>query len=491
MQRPGGAVGVLQRKAVAPAADGDWARGERADAPARRRTGPFGRAMSYDPATARLPSFVAARPGFGNGGSPRAFLEECLAAIADREAEVQAFVSTDLEAARRDADAASRRWAEGRPLSPVDGMPFGVKDCFDVAGLHTRVNSPVFDDAPPARFDAAHVAALRVAGACLVGKTVTTEFTMALPGPTRNPWNLAHTPGGSSSGSAAAVAAGMLPVASGSQVRGSIVRPASICGVPGYKPSFGALDTRGGIDPSPGLNHLGLLGASFADIWETACTIARGAGGDPGRRPLGTGPMPAPRRPLRLGRQYTMGWNLTDPASQSAFEDWLRRVRAQGIDVFEPEAAPELAAYETATAAVQDFFFDLFWEIRWPWLALRRERPELFSHVMHRHLDKAEALSLEDYEEALRRRAELIALHAACRGLVDGFVTLAHIGPGQPGMPEVGTPWYNDASSAIGAPSVNLPVLVVDGLPLGVQLMGFEGADRELIAMAEALGGRP
>ena len=135
-------------------------------------------------------------------------------------------------------------------------MPVGIKDCYDVAGLPTEVDSRMFKD-NIAALDAAHVDALRRGGAIILGKTTTTELTMALPAPTWNPWDTTRTPGGSSSGSAAAVAARMLPLATGSQVRGSIIRPASICGIIGMKPTYGALNRYGGIDPSPSLNHLG------------------------------------------------------------------------------------------------------------------------------------------------------------------------------------------------------------------------------------------
>lgn len=444
--------------------------------------------MPYDPATAAFCSFAAARRGFAAGtDSPRAFLDRCMEVVEAREGEVKAFVSCDPEGARAAADASGARWKAGRALSDLDGMPFGVKDCYDVAGLPTRVNSPWFDDAPPAQFDAAHVEALRRGGAYVLGKTVTTEFTMALPGPTWNPWDLSRTPGGSSTGSAAAVAAGMLPVATGSQVRGSVIRPASICGVPAYKPTFGALNRHGGIDPSPSINHLGLMGATMEDIWDAAQQIAKAAGGDPGHHALARQALPAPRKPLRLARQYTIGWDKTDQASKDLFEQWLAGLSADGVEIVEPDTAPEFAAYEDATARTIEFFFHLFWEIRWPWLEARKRAPEKFSHVMHGHLDNAAALTLDDYERALERQAQLRALHRALDGRVDGFVTLAHIGPGQEGAPEMGTPWYNDASSAVGAPTVNLPLLAVDGMPLGIQLMGFEHRDPDLMAMARWL----
>jgi Asp-tRNA(Asn)/Glu-tRNA(Gln) amidotransferase A subunit family amidase len=443
----------------------------------------------YDPARATFASFARVRLDFAEGrDDPRRFLERCLEQIAAREPVVQAFVQLDIAGARIAADAAAVRWRDGRALSPIDGMPFGVKDCFDVAGMPTRVNSAVFAEAPQALSDAAHVDAMRHAGAIVLGKTTTTEWTMAAGPATRNPWDETRTPGGSSAGSAAAVAAGMLPLATGSQVRGSGIRPGSICGVPAFKPTFGALNRHGGIDPSPSLNHLALLGASLEDIWDTAVVIAQDVGGDPGCRRL-AGPVsyPAARPPLRLARQYTAGWERTDAASQAVFEHWLGQVRALGIEVLEPDADPALRAYEDATAAMHGWFFDLFREILWPLRALRAAHPDRFGAIMHGHIDRAEALPPEAFDAALRHRAHLQALHRGLEGRVDGFVTLAHIGPGQLGSPPVGTPWYNDASSAIGAPSLNLPLLAVDGLPLGVQLMGFEHRDADLIAIGRWL----
>ena len=443
--------------------------------------------MTYDPGTPRYPCFAEARRRFADGSlSPRAFLELGLERLTALEPQVAAFVMLDFNGARQAADAATRRWRENRPLSRIDGMPFAVKDCFDVEGMPTRVNSGIFRDAPPAAADAAHVDALRRGGGVVIGKTVTTELTMALPGPTWNPWDLTRTPGGSSSGSAAAVAAGMVPLATGSQVRGSGIRPASICGVLALKPSLGALNRMGGFDPSPSLNHVVLLGGTMVDIWEAAHQIATEVGGDPGAEPLGGGfDLPLPRKPLRLGRQRTFGWTMTDEASKAAFAAFLERLRGLGIEVVEPEATAELGEYEEATTRTPEWFFDLMlWEIRSPMREWREGRPQDLSDIMHGHIAKAEALTVDAYRHALASRDRLRAMHRGLAGKVDGFVTLGHIGPGQVGQPALGTPWYNDASSAIGAPSFNLPLLAVDGLPLGIQLMGFPGEDEGLAAIA-------
>src|SRR5262245_17811928 len=445
--------------------------------------------MAYDPKIASYLCFAQTRQAFAAGSeTPRAFLERCLERVAALEPKVKAFVRIDQEGARRAADAADARWRAARPMSVVDGLPVAIKDCFDVKGFPTECNSGLFAGNVPA-LDAAHVDALRRGGALIVGKTVTTELTMALPGPTWNPWDLARTPGGSSSGSAAAVAASMLPLTTGSQVRGSVLRPASICGIIGMKPTFGAIDRRGGIDPSPSCNHLGFLAGTLTDAWEVAQFIASVTGGDPGCVPLAGGArLPAARKPARLARQYTAGWQHTDPASKDIFERCLLSLAGLSIEIVEPGASDEFAAYEDATARTPEFFFDLMlWEIRWPFRSWRDANPSGLSEPMTDYIKRAEQMTADDYRRAVLRREDLRARHRALRGKVDGFVTLAHIGAGQRGQPRGGTPWYNDASSAIGAPTFNLPLLAVEDVPLGIQIMGFEGEDADLAAIGRAL----
>jgi Asp-tRNA(Asn)/Glu-tRNA(Gln) amidotransferase A subunit family amidase len=442
--------------------------------------------MAYDPRTARYLCFAEARAAFAAGrDTPRAFLERCLETIAALEPKILAFVRLDLDGARSAADRATKRWRANRPLSAVDGMPVGIKDCYDVQGMPTEVNSRMFKN-NIAALDAAHVDALRHGGAVILGKTTTTELTMALPAPTVNPWDVTRTPGGSSSGSAAAVAAKMLPLATGSQVRGSVIRPASICGIVGMKPTYGALNRYGGFDPSPSLNHLGLLGGTLVDVWQAAHHIAASVGGDPGYPALAGGPeLPQPAKPRRLARQYTYGWSQTDDGSKELFQAFLRALAVKGIEIVEPQAGAEFAAYEEATAKTSEFFFDaMLWEFRWPLRAWRDLKPGTLSEAIEGYIATAEKMTLADYERAAAKRERLRALHRGLVSKVDGFITLAHIGPGQKGQPKVGTPWYNDPSSAIGAPTVNLPLLVAEGVPLGVQLMGFEGVDAHLVAQA-------
>jgi Asp-tRNA(Asn)/Glu-tRNA(Gln) amidotransferase A subunit family amidase len=444
----------------------------------------------YDVLSTNYPNFAESTKAFTEGtDTPREFLERGLEIIAAREQSVQAFVHLRLDEARKEADASTHRWKAARALSPVDGMPFAIKDCFDLAGVPTRVNSALFADAPAAAFDAAHVFGLRQGGAIVVGKTVTTELTMAAPGPTRNPWDLERTPGGSSSGSAAAVAANIVPLATGSQVRGSVIRPASICGVFGMKPTYGSLSRLGGFDPSPSLNHLGFLGGHLEDIWNSACQIATVVGGDPGHLPFSTSAFPESARPKTLVRQYTVGWQFTDDATKQAFESYLSGLRSAGVEIIEPSASDELTLYEAETTSLPEFFFNLMlWETRGIFLQKRDEA--VFSETMARHIANADRLQLSDYEKALERRDALRKRHNAFAGKVDGFIAPAHIGPGQIGSPALGTPWYNDASSAIGAPSFSLPLLRVDELPVGIQIVGFSGHDAHLTGIARWLCGK-
>src|SRR5215468_139064 len=225
----------------------------------------------YLPATAK---FISGED------SPRAFLERCLAALEAFEPTIGAFVTLNLAAARVAADESTRRWRAGKPLCGIDGMPIGIKDIIETVDMPTENGSPLFAGFRSER-DAASVAALREAGAVIVGKTVTTEFASTEPRGTRNPHDLRRTPGGSSSGSAAGVVAGMVSTALGTQVIGSTIRPASYCGCIGFKVSVGALN-RGGSYDGLSQSATGVLATTLDDAWQVAYEIAFRAGGDPG-----------------------------------------------------------------------------------------------------------------------------------------------------------------------------------------------------------------
>jgi Asp-tRNA(Asn)/Glu-tRNA(Gln) amidotransferase A subunit family amidase len=374
--------------------------------------------LPYDPHTQPRLSFSAARKAFGEGhDTPRAFLERCLATIERREPEVGAFVCTNLPGVRAVADAATARYRAGRPLSPMDGLPLGIKDVFETEDMPTEMNSPAFTNYHTGR-DAAHVYVLRQAGALIVGKTVTTEFAQGLPGATRNPFDTRRTPGGSSSGSAAAVGAGMVPVATGSQARGSIIRPASYCANYALKPSFGALNSQGTLGlGAPSQCVVGIHAATLQDCWTTAYYIASVAGGDPGCPGLyGEVDLGSGRRLERVIRLDTLGWEETDPATREKFELFLRQLEGFGITVLSRRDDGRIEDFERALRYIPEFMWPIFlWEMRWPgWLA-RDRGAHLISDIVLDRLRRAEAMSIDEYRQAIQRRQALHRSWSFCR----------------------------------------------------------------------------
>lgn len=433
--------------------------------------------------------YIAEARGFADGaGSPRAFLEDCIGAIDAAEPVVGAFAATDLESARADADASAARWRAGRQLSAVDGMPVGVKDIMETVGMATEQGSPLFAGWRGGR-DCAAVAALREAGAVVIGKTVTTEFAATHPRGTRNPWDPERTPGGSSSGSAAAVAAGMAPAALASQVIGSTIRPASYCGVFGYKPSLGGIN-RGGSFDGFSQSCTGVIAAALEDAWAVAREAAARAGGDPGHAGI-TGPLSLPpaAAPARVAVLETAGWEAATDDARAALDDARRRIAGAGTEVVDRASSPAVAALEDAIRDAMDVSMRInAWEGRWPLNTYRRDMDaSLLSPVALGRLAEAEALDQDAYAGLLARREGVRAVHAALAGEVDACVTLSAPAAAPAGLDWTGDPSFTVHTSLIGAPSLSLPLLADDGLPLGLQVTGFPGADAGLMAAAGAV----
>ena len=418
--------------------------------------------------------------------TPRRFLERCLEAISRHDRTIKAFVTLDARAARKAADAATRRYKTARPLSPLDGCPIAVKDVIATADMPTEMNSPIYRKWRP-KADAACVMALRQAGAVIVGKTVTTEFAIGRSGPTRNPFDTTRTPGGSSSGSAAAVACGMVPAALGTQTQGSILRPAAYCGVVGFKPTHGALHTGGIHLLSPTSDHLGVIAASVEDAWLVASQIAIGSAGP------GTGVMNgaheqsiAARQPRKLIRLFTRGWSETDNASRAAFDGFIDRVKARGIDVTSQHEDAEVAELERQFEQELDGHADLIaYEMRWPFEDyLARYGPQKIGLRIREWLDRARTLTPRDYEARLATRQRLQRAAAAVLARCDGFITLACSGPAPRGLAQTGSRTFPSYGSWLGLPAFSLPLLEVNRLPVGVQLIGHSGGDSTLCAVA-------
>jgi Asp-tRNA(Asn)/Glu-tRNA(Gln) amidotransferase A subunit family amidase len=430
--------------------------------------------------------FIAATADFAAGRStPRDYPELCLATIEALEPKIGAFVALNLAGARVAADRSSARWRAGKPLSQIDGMPVGIKDIIETADMPTEQGSPIFTGVRTGR-DAASVTALREAGAVIVGKTVTTEFAATEPRGTRNPWDLDRTPGGSSSGSAAAVGVGMLPAALGTQVIGSIIRPASYCGAYGFKPSLGAIN-RGGSFDALSQSSDGALAATLADAWIMLREISARAGGDPGHPGLaGPRELPAAKKPCRLALLETAGWPVVEETTRQAFDDALRRLRAAGIEIITRSETPALDEVERALADAARVSRDInAWESRWP-LNIYRDKDGL-SQAMRDRLAQAEAMSREDFAALLVERARIRQTYAKLAALCDACITLPAPGPAPLGLKSTGNPVFAVPGSLLGVPALSLPLLDIEGLPLGLQLLGFEQEDAGLIAIARAV----
>jgi Asp-tRNA(Asn)/Glu-tRNA(Gln) amidotransferase A subunit family amidase len=429
--------------------------------------------------------FLPATTDFKTGtDSPTDFLERCISALDAWEPRIGAFVSVNLVAAREAADRSTERWGAGRPLSPIDGMPIGVKDIMETIDMPTEYGSPLFAGFRGER-DSAGVAALREAGAVILGKTVTTEFGLTEPLGTRNPWDLSRTPGGSSSGSPAAVAVGAVSVGLGTQVLGSILRPASFCGCFGFKPTFGALNRGGSYDALSQSTH-GPLAASLPDAWQVAFEISRRAGGDPGFPGLyGPSTPPAPRKPQRLAVLETDGWGVATPIAKEAFEDALAKLKSAGVALESRHRSDEVRALEAAIQGARDLSIRIMiWESRWPINTYRaRDSSKLSKATLDRCL-QAEAMTLDDYRRDLKERDERRASYHAQAAEFDACITLAASGAAPVGLASTGDPTFASPASMLGVPAITLPVLHDGGLPLGLQLLGWADCDSALFSTA-------
>jgi Asp-tRNA(Asn)/Glu-tRNA(Gln) amidotransferase A subunit family amidase len=432
--------------------------------------------------------YLSATARFADGGdTPRDFLERCLADLAALEPKIGAFVNLNLDGARAAADRATKRWREGRTLSKIDGMPIGIKDIIETADMPTENGSPLFAGFRSER-DGASVAALREAGAVIVGKTVTTEFAATEPRGTRNPHDPRRTPGGSSSGSAAAVGSGMLSAALGTQVIGSTIRPASYCGCIGFKVTVGALN-RGGSYDGLSQSATGVLASTLEDTWQVAYEIAVRAGGDPGYPGL-FGPASAPpaKKPRRLAFLETAGWAAASAGAKQAMAGALARLEAAGIEVLMRQSHTKVAAVETAIASARELSMRINgFESRWPLNTYRERDASKLSRVMLARLGEAEAMTIADYRNDLAQRDKTRALYAELAAECDACVSLSAPAAAPLGLESTGNPNCTVHASLLGIPAISLPVLADEGLPLGLQVTGFVDGDAQVFAAAAAI----
>ncbi|HLJ62948.1 MAG TPA: amidase [Stellaceae bacterium] len=407
--------------------------------------------------------------------SAEKLMRACLERIAFREKEIGAFAHLDPDQALAAARACDR---EGR-RGPLHGIPLGVKDIMDTVDLPTEYGSAAYAGHRPPR-DAAPVALAKEAGAVVIGKTVTTEFAAMNPGKTRNPHKLDHTPGGSSSGSAAGVADFMMPLAFGTQTAGSIIRPASYCGVVGYKPSFGLVAIAGTKTLAPSLDTVGGFARNVADI---AFLIAALTG-----RPSLIPEAPAPATaPWRIGILEPPHFAKAEPASRHTLEHAATMFASAGAAVAERRHAPLLDGLIEAQITIMNYEAarNLAFE--------RSARADRLAPKTRALLEEGAALSADAYDQAIR---EADAARAGLPALFGDFdALLVPAAPGEaPGLDNTGDPVFNRAWTLLGVPCLTLPAgLGPSGLPVGIQLVARRHDDARLLrlgAFAEAALGR-
>lgn len=349
-------------------------------------------------------------------------------------------------------DAEVRAWVEVSPQPPLgegrlSGVPFAAKDIFETAGLATEYGSPLYAGRKGSR-DAAIVTALRREGAILLGKTHTTAFASFDPAPTRNPRDLRRTPGGSSSGSAAAVAAGMAPLALGSQTQGSVLRPASYCGVVGFKPTFGTVDQEGVLPFAPSLDTVGFFTENAADMLEFIAP-----------------PPTASVRPACAA--------FTDPL----IADTIARLRAAGFTVVEMAPVDGFDLLLAASRLINDYEGARTHEQRW------REHGDRIGAKLAALVSRGLSIPRAEYDDALATVARMRDTMTAFFAEFPIVLSPAATGPAPLGLESTGDPRMNATWTALGVPAISVP-MPVDGPPVGLQMTAAAGHDAELLSIA-------
>ncbi|HWP60726.1 MAG TPA: amidase [Candidatus Acidoferrales bacterium] len=414
-------------------------------------------------------------------------VEACLGRVREVDAEVQAWAFLDGDYALAQARAADEYRLSGKPIGPLHGVPVGIKDIFDTADMPTEFGSILYAGRAPSR-DATVVAKLRAAGAVIMGKTVTTEFAYFAPGKTRNPHNPEHTPGGSSSGSAAAVAAGMVPLALGSQTNGSTIRPAAFCGVIGFKPTHGLISRHGVLALSRTLDHVGLFARTIDDIALLAAELAGHDESDPDTKPRARLPfLEVAREEPPLAPMFafvkTPMWERADDDTREGFSEIIGDLgpQAEEVELFS-SAAEAWEWHKTIMAAEMAFNLEGEW----------KKSREKLSAQLRSQIERGREVKAVDYQRALARCRPVYENFAELfEQRYDAILTPAAPGAAPRGLASTGDPSFCTLWTLLGMPAVSLPLLEsASGLPIGVQLVGPRDGDARLLRTARWLAAR-
>ena len=425
----------------------------------------------------RLSAVDAARAIRDGAISSEELVEACLARVREVDARVEAWAFLDPEHALAQARTLDGLRREGQAIGALHGVPVGIKDIIDTADMPTEDGTVLHAGRTPDR-DATVVAMLRAAGAVIMGKTVTTELATYAPGKTRNPHNAEHTPGGSSSGSAAAVAAGMVPLSIGSQTNGSVIRPAAFCGVYGFKPTRGLISRHGVLRQSQTLDQLGVFARTLEDIALVTEQIVGYDERDRESRPRARIPFTAviadePPLPPRLAFVETPVWDRAEPETREALAELCAALGEHVVKVELPESVGEAWNWHrTIMEAEMAASFAMEWE---------RGRDRL-SESLQDQLARGRNVSALDYQQALARISGLNAAFEEFFSHYDAVLAPSAAGTAPRGLHSTGDPAFCTLWTLCGLPALNLPLMHgTSGMPLGVQLVGPLHGDARLL----------
>lgn len=409
-------------------------------------------------------------------------VEDCLRRVGEIDEAVQAWAFLDPDHTRRQARTADEHRMAGRPLGSLHGVPVGIKDIFDTSDYPTEFGSALWQGRTP-REDAVAVARLRAAGAIILGKTVTTEYAYYHPGKTRNPHDPARTPGGSSSGSAAAVAAGMVPGAIGSQTNGSVIRPASFCGVVGYKPTHGLIPRTGAMLLSRALDHVGVFARSVVDAALLADVLVGYDAEDPDTRPIVTGHLAAtaasePPLPPRFAFIKGPAWKAAEPYLDDAFDELIDTL-GENVQAVDPgrsfERGIEFHSRIMAADMAHNFRRDL------------AKGGDVLSAQLRELLARGKTCTAHDYLEATSAAEVFNRQLDDVFNEYDAILTASAQGEAPVGT-ATGNPIFCSLWTYLGTPAISLPLLAgPNGMPIGVQLVARRGHDARLLRTARWL----
>ena len=404
---------------------------------------------------------------------------DCIRRIAEADGAVQAWAFLDPDHAMRQAEAADEHRRHGRDVGPLHGVPIAVKDVFDTSDMPTEFGSPLWAGRTPRR-DAAAVARLRAAGAVIMGKTVTAEYAYFHPGKTRNPHDPDRTPGGSSSGSAAAVAALMVPGAIGTQTNGSTIRPAAYCGIVGFKPTHGLIPRTGALLLSRALDHVGVFARNVEDVALLAETLAGFDAEDPDTRLLARPSLAAtaagePPLPPRFAFVKSAAWQQADLVTHEAF--------AELIDAL-GESVAEVDLGESLGRAIDHHRIVMEVEMAHNLYRDYEQGKEKLSQQLRECIERGRTHMAVDYARALAGAAVHNERLDDVFNEFDAILTPAAAGEAPRGLP-TGNPVFCTTWTYLGAPAITLPLMRSEaGLPLGVQLVGRRDNDGRLLRTA-------